>query len=381
MVRYVEDRFVKLKPEQQKAVIEALAAEAQLAPSAEPQTVDAGRQIIAGRECARCHQFHGKGPAGIAPDLTGYGSREWIVGMIADPAGPAFYGVRNDRMEAYLTSLARPADNLLMPRAVGAVTKWLRDDWCRPEEKDELLKLRDEKPPAQPPSVEILVDRWQRGRPAAVKVKEADLPARQLFQVEHCTVCHDYTVGGDKSIAAADPSAPDLGKYGSRQWVAGILDPKQIVTRKYFGSNPAFRTGKMAGFVRDTFADLDEEQKQEVAAIAAAVSAEAGLPSQREQDQKDAKQIEEGRRLMLDTYNCINCHTFRGRGAKTGPVLTGWGSKGWLTGLIGNPQAEGYYPKTNDGMPSYRMFPEQPGRNLLGPEQVEAIAEMIRRQE
>jgi ubiquinol-cytochrome c reductase cytochrome b subunit len=137
----------------------------------------------------------------------------------------------------------------------------------------------------------------------------------------------------------------------------------------------------MAGFVQDTFADLDEEQKKEVEKIAAALSAEAQLPSQREQDKQDAKIIEEGRTLMIDTYSCITCHTFRGRGAKTGPDLTGYGSKPWLVGIISDPQGKAYYPKTNDGMPSYLNFPDQPGRNLLAPEQVEAIAEMIRSQE
>lgn len=380
MVRYVESRFAKLKPEDRKAAIEALAAEAQLPADGDLPLREKGRQILASRECARCHQFYEKGPADVAPDLTGYGSRDWLVGMIADPTQPAFYGQRNDRMQAYLASLAKPADNALSPRGVGAAVDWLRGEWYEPGKEKPAVEGAE--PPPQRPSVEILIDRWQRREPqkSATKTKLADLSPRQLFQVEHCAVCHDYSVGGGKDIKAADPSATDLGKYASRAWVSGLLDPKQLKTRKYFG-NSVFRTGKMAGFVQDTFADLDDEQKQEIEKIAAALSAEAELPSQREQDKKDAKIIEEGRTLMIETYSCVTCHTFRGRGAKTGPVLTGYGSKAWMIGIISDPQGEAYFPATNDGMPSYHMFPKEPGRNLLTPQQVEAIAEMIRRQE
>ena len=48
-----------------------------------------------------CHHFHDAGDLGTAPDLTGYGSREWMIGMISDPEHERFYGEKNDRMPAF----------------------------------------------------------------------------------------------------------------------------------------------------------------------------------------------------------------------------------------------------------------------------------------
>ena len=33
--------------------------------------------------------------------LTGWGSREWTIGIIHNPADKKFYGKRNDRMQAF----------------------------------------------------------------------------------------------------------------------------------------------------------------------------------------------------------------------------------------------------------------------------------------
>ena len=47
---------------------------------------------------ASCHKFHDAGTADAAPDLTGYGSRDWLMAFIANPAADRFYGKNNDRM-------------------------------------------------------------------------------------------------------------------------------------------------------------------------------------------------------------------------------------------------------------------------------------------
>jgi hypothetical protein len=48
--------------------------------------------------CTECHQFRKTDEDASAPDLTGYGSREWLIGIINDPTHDRFYGKRNDRM-------------------------------------------------------------------------------------------------------------------------------------------------------------------------------------------------------------------------------------------------------------------------------------------
>jgi ubiquinol-cytochrome c reductase cytochrome b subunit len=192
-----------------------------------------------------------------------------------------------------------------------------------------------------------------------------------------CACCHHYTTDKATCFTETVPSAPDLGGFASRQWIAGLLDPKQISGPKYFG-NTAFRAGKMSGFVKETFADLDEEQKEEIKKIAAAVSAEAGLISQAEMDQKDKAAIEEGRALMVDTYSCTTCHTFRGKGAKTAPLLTGYGSREWLVGMIADPSHPALYGKQNDRMPVYLKSLERPGDNALSPAAVGTVADWLR---
>ena len=74
------------------------------------------------------------GGLGDAPDLTGYGSRQWLVGIIRDPADKRFYGDANDRMPAYAETPEDPARNRLTDREVGLLADWLRGDWTRPND-------------------------------------------------------------------------------------------------------------------------------------------------------------------------------------------------------------------------------------------------------
>ena len=78
--------------------------------------------------CTDCHKFHKKGSLGDAPELTGYGSPQWMAGIIGDPAQRRFYGKLNDRMPAYAPS-ADAAQNTLNPEQIKMLTDWLRGDW------------------------------------------------------------------------------------------------------------------------------------------------------------------------------------------------------------------------------------------------------------
>jgi ubiquinol-cytochrome c reductase cytochrome b subunit len=202
---------------------------------------------------------------------------------------------------------------------------------------------------------------------------------------------------------AADPSAPDLGGFASREWIAGLLDPDQVKTRKYFG-NSKFRTGDMAGFVDDMLSDLDDEEKEEIETLVIALSAEARLPAQQEIDQQDAERIEQGRELLSD-WGCTDCHRFHDEGDYTGPDLTGYGSAKWLAEFICDPakgaskdaSALRFYGDDNYGMPSYRKYrpeaiegegPEadqarkelegKEGLNLLAAEEIQLLVDMLR---
>ncbi len=82
--------------------------------------------------CTTCHRFHGKGTAKSAPDLTGYASREWLIGIISDPTQKIFYGATNDRMPAYAKTPETPEKNILSKRQVEMLAEWLRGQWYEP---------------------------------------------------------------------------------------------------------------------------------------------------------------------------------------------------------------------------------------------------------
>jgi ubiquinol-cytochrome c reductase cytochrome b subunit len=135
MVRYVKKDVAAYTPEQKeqlRKVVIALSAEAKLKSQ---QALDAGdaSDISAGRElakgdiaCTDCHAFGKPDEDATAPDLTGYGSREWLIAFISNPAHPNFYGKRNDRMPRY------GEEKILDAKALGLLADWLRGEWYEP---------------------------------------------------------------------------------------------------------------------------------------------------------------------------------------------------------------------------------------------------------
>jgi len=130
MVRFVKRDVARLDDAEKEAlrrVIIALSAEAQLPRQADLDQRDAvliaeGRQLIDSEEmrCTECHRFDEFDYEPSAPDLTGYGSRDWLMEFIRDPAHERFYGERNDRMPRY------GPEEILDDDAVGLIVDWLR---------------------------------------------------------------------------------------------------------------------------------------------------------------------------------------------------------------------------------------------------------------
>lgn len=133
MVRFVKRDLANLTPaekEQLNKVIAAVSAEAGLKSQTAADPKDAamiaeGRVLAAGdrMRCTECHQFRKPDEEATAPDLTGYGSREWLVAFISNPAHTRFYAKRNDRMPAFAV------DQTLDAKAIGLLADWLRGDW------------------------------------------------------------------------------------------------------------------------------------------------------------------------------------------------------------------------------------------------------------
>ena len=169
------------------------------------------------------------------------------------------------------------------------------------------------------------------------------------------------------------PTAPDLAGFASRDWIAGLLDPEQVATLRYFGGTQ-FARGRMVRMVRSRIAGFDEAQRAEIAKVVKALSAEAGLPGQSAADEADRAEIAEGAALLSsESIGCTECHEYRGRfEQRLGPVLTGYGSRDWLIGIIRNPEHPSFYGDRNDRMPAFG--PD----GILGPGEIEILADWLR---
>lgn len=123
-----------LRAEIEKVIL-AVSAEAALpyqaeADAADRALIEEGRALFVDEDinCARCHTFPGVEEGDEAPDLNGWGSREWLLGMLHDPTHPRFYGEDNDGMPSF------GVERSMTPAEMGLVADWLRRDWYRPPE-------------------------------------------------------------------------------------------------------------------------------------------------------------------------------------------------------------------------------------------------------
>jgi ubiquinol-cytochrome c reductase cytochrome b subunit len=203
----------------------------------------------------------------------------------------------------------------------------------------------------------------------------------KLFR-QHCAACHshfDPAAGDDDSphsIVVEKPTAPNLWRIGTRDWVSGILDPEKISGPHYFG-NTAHKEGDMVVFVQDTIGtSLNDLKGDELAAYrrkiedaAIALEAEAGLSSDARADEG---RIAAGRDAIVNELTCIDCHKFHDSGeAGLAPDLTGHASRNWLMAFIANPAHERFYPETNDRMPAFA-----PDR--LSPDELKLVVDWLR---
>lgn len=132
MARFVARKVANFDDEEKeqlrKALI-ALSAEAQLTSQASADLSDATlieegkNHLLDDVGCADCHEFEFEDEDASAPDLTDYGSRDWLVRLIADPTHESLYGDNNDRMPAFATK------GVLTEKEIGLIADWLRGDW------------------------------------------------------------------------------------------------------------------------------------------------------------------------------------------------------------------------------------------------------------
>ena len=197
----------------------------------------------------------------------------------------------------------------------------------------------------------------------------------RLF-AQHCASCHAHVDPAAPEAAAqfAKASAANLFEFGGASWMRGLLDPQQVAGPAYFGKT-AHKDGDMVSFVQNDLTDRDTWKPEDIAAVVAALSAEAGRA-----DPGVAKElVEKGRGLVADGDRCGSCHRFGDNKTDLGsaPDLTGWGSREWLVGIINDPSHERFYGDSNDRMPSFGKADEG-SVPMLTPQQVGLIADWLR---
>jgi ubiquinol-cytochrome c reductase cytochrome b subunit len=202
---------------------------------------------------------------------------------------------------------------------------------------------------------------------AVTLLREDPLTRGPRLFAQNCASCHRYDGHDGLGRTPKDaPTASDLRGFASREWLQGFFDPAQIVSPRYWGGTK-HKDGEMAAFVRDDVPKLSPEGKTALANAILALSAEAGLKSQREADVSDAARIADGKRALSGTgINCADCHAFGAPDPNaTGPDLTGFGSREWLTAFIADPAHPRFFGANNDKMPSFgkegRLTPTEIG--------------------
>jgi ubiquinol-cytochrome c reductase cytochrome b subunit len=145
MVEWVVDNLTDAPRTQIENVATALSAEAKL-PGQRALDAESTEQIASGRaliieefSCIDCHKFGDEGELGMAPDLTGYGSTEWLIEFISNPASERFYAPDNyadadKMMPAFAPHPENSGSNSLTRREIELISGWLRAAWNKPQE-------------------------------------------------------------------------------------------------------------------------------------------------------------------------------------------------------------------------------------------------------
>jgi ubiquinol-cytochrome c reductase cytochrome b subunit len=205
------------------------------------------------------------------------------------------------------------------------------------------------------------------------------IQAPKIFAAK-CASCHSYDGHDGTGLPLGDKqTAADLAGWGSREWLRKFMDPKHIMTDQIWGATAFAQSvnnrnrSSMVDYVVDEVPKLDDAGKAQLERVIIALSAEAGLPRQREADAKEAAAIEEGRTDFGEKgLNCADCHAFRGEAGGKGPDLTGWGSREWTIGIIHNPADKKFYGRRNDRMQAFGEKGE------LDRRQLEMLADWLR---
>ena len=227
--------------------------------------------------------------------------------------------------------------------------------------------------------------------PSALLQSDPLTQGPRLFR-QHCANCHPHLDADGHGIEANTALAPNLYRFASREWIAGLLDPERIAGPDYFGHTSFVveeTSWGMIDYVRDELYAVEDddalaEQEDQIRKIVAALSAEATLPEQTAADEQDAALIAEGRELLQadmigDATGCVGCHKYHDAGdLGAAPDLTGYGSRDWLAAFVSDPAHERFYNGNNDGMPPFHAVEDESSQNILNQTELLLIVDWLR---
>jgi ubiquinol-cytochrome c reductase cytochrome b subunit len=195
-----------------------------------------------------------------------------------------------------------------------------------------------------------------------------------LFQTQ-CAVCHAYTATAEEK-ALGIPNCPkegkkevfkasDLGGWGSKEWIKGLLDnpsdPKYLGLTKLEGMKK-WRKGVEKDRKKMTKEAIAEEDNT-FGKIAEWLAAQA-LPREKRDRELEAKGLE------MFKENCSTCHRVGNDGEEQAPDLTGYGSQEWLRLMIMSPGSKQRHGEKNE-MPAFRNL-DGPGAEVYKQEFLES---------
>ncbi|MAT15618.1 MAG: hypothetical protein CMJ46_10155 [Planctomyces sp.] len=194
-----------------------------------------------------------------------------------------------------------------------------------------------------------------------------------LFE-RHCASCHSHVDENGEGIAAKEQKAPNLYGFASRDWVKTVLDPEGWTAEHMFGNTELAESDMSYGVV-DGLPDVAEDLPKLIAAL----SAEAELPYQVDQDTADADIIAEGLEFLQSEDNCAMCHKVYDAGENgIGPELTLYGSRSWLRDFISNPAHDRFYANDNNYMTAFAPDRNHPERNTLDEKSIDLLVDWLR---
>jgi ubiquinol-cytochrome c reductase cytochrome b subunit len=222
--------------------------------------------------------------------------------------------------------------------------------------------------------------------------RDPEIQGPRIFR-QKCASCHSYLDQAGEGIDGPKPpqdwdgetsyGGANLFGIGTPEWFLRFLDPDRIGSDQVFGQTK-HKDGTMLDFVQTELAELDDEGKETIAQIAAALSAEANLIWRHEEIARDREtgRLDKGVEALqaaIADQACTDCHKFHELGDEIGPDLTGYGSFEWLYGFISDPTQNRFYGEEgNDRMQKYAEHADDPALNLLSPHEIDMLVRWLR---